>query len=181
MKLFEVEDIYLPSLILLRDLFTEFEGRGLIVNEFSLKIKSFIGKKEEFIVVKDFTTFKSVLNEYISYNKDQIGYKAAIIQDCYLINSNLNRYQNEFRIDARNLLAPKFRDIKIKHKEQQPVIDREIERYKQFIISILNDYRVAYRINIEKILNDLNDSNSNSYVNYVKINYMSPGYVTPQQ
>ena len=181
MKFYNTDNIYIPSLLLIKKLYQILEESGLYLTELSIKSVSFKTKNEEYIIIKNYNEFKSAIDSFLLYAYKSKGYKALILQSMVIKNVNLSKYNNEFRVDVRDLSKPKFITSKIQNKQIQNIIDREVKRYEELIFAYLTNYKIAYQQQVEMILSDLFQLNVNSVFNYVDIDFVDDSFVSPQQ
>jgi hypothetical protein len=180
-NIFKMQSLNYKSIQLLQRLYLAFEERGLFAQQMTIRAYNDARKIVQYINIKDYESFKTDVSQWLKSNKNSVGFIIAKLDYVVLENKNLAKYSNLFRVETKDLYKPRFLDTKIQSLANQDKVDREIERYKKIIQGILQDYDVAYAMVLEEIIDEQNLNDLNGYANYVDVDYMVNGFVSPQQ
>lgn len=172
-------NINYKSIILLLFLIKTLKQRGITVKTMNLHVLDIKTFKSKFLKIELNSFTMTLLNNYIKTNKniDSGKYIEVLIpQNLYLEVTNLKKYKSYFRVNVGLNISPKYLDEKIQDKRQQIVINREIDRYKR----LFNNIWDKYILQIKTLNKEINTDIKKHTDNYVSVNYVNTGYVTPQ-
>ncbi len=169
------------SVDLLITLFTFLNNYGFDITNIIVKIYNDSKKTLDYINTKDIANFTIDCNYYLNNYKGTTGYNLFLLNYIELTNRNLQKYENRFVIDLKDLNDIKIKKVNITNNINQSIIDREVNRYMDMINNLLTDYRIKYKESFQIIEKQQNDNDKNAANNYVEANYIIPvDYVYPQ-
>lgn len=152
------------------DLFDYMIKRSIIPVKFKFYTKNY--KTEKFFTFTDYKTFQTdftkIYQEQLLNNFE--GTNIIRLEEVLFEVKNLSKWQCEFDLQEISK-GVVIKERKLVKEKQQTIIDREIERYKQIVLSKL----IEYNSNIDSIT--IPPLTNNSYVDEF---YMNDNYVYPQ-